>query len=447
LFACNSGKAFLEATTNVAMASLFALTFFFVFGWRITPSLDITVLISLVVVSWVFVVRQKAICSCWLTWSALMMIATLYAILIVILHGAYDAFSAARMLRAIVNLAGGLAIAQLFIERFGDKALEKGVATLFWSFAAHALIMILMYVNDSFRSLVLGVTHATEYVNNPLSLELGLRIPGLTYGLGTTSVLQAFGLFLLAPMMGWSGAVWKRLVLLLAGVLIVISIGLSGRTGLVVGGALMSVIVATTLPIMRVRSVLSVALVLLVLSVPVVLLAARFVEDAEERLGNIAFTLQHVSEVLELLERGESQTTEILANMLFLPEDLLDLMFGTSNSGRGSGVYIPSDIGFILGVFAVGLIGTLLSLSAFLYPLGVAVRRWTLSDVATTAIVAIFLATILMHMKQVALFTRQLWSVQALLGALLVWDSLRRAGSRVQTPGVQMMPSATQPET
>jgi hypothetical protein len=215
----------------------------------------------------------------------------------------------------------------------------------------------------------------------------------------------------------------------------------------VVGGALMSVIVATTLPIMRVRSVLSVALVLLVLSVPVVLLAARFVEDAEERLGNIAFTLQHVSEVLELLERGESQTTEILANMLFLPEDLLDLMFGTSNSGRGRGVYIPSDIGFILGVFAVGLIGTLLSLSAFLYPLGVAVRRWTLSDVATTAIVAIFLATILMHMKQVALFTRQLWSVQALLGALLVWDSLRRAGSRVQTPGVQMMPSATQPET
>ena len=60
------------------------------------------------------------------------------------------------------------------------------VLHVYLAVGAHAVVICLMYVNDGLREWVYEALGTLDVVNVNASILLGLRIPGLTYGLAST---------------------------------------------------------------------------------------------------------------------------------------------------------------------------------------------------------------------------------------------------------------------
>src|SRR3546814_15882753 len=62
------------------------------------------------------------------------------------------------------------------------------VALTLAAITAHAVLVIAMYMSQDIANFVYGLTNAADHVDWYI-LDQGVRIPGLTYGLASTSVL------------------------------------------------------------------------------------------------------------------------------------------------------------------------------------------------------------------------------------------------------------------
>lgn len=179
-------------------------------------------------------------------------------------------------------------------------------------------------------------------------------------------------------------------------------------------------------------SFVGIALPLMVVASGVVAVGLKYSDVLQKTFW---FTLEHSSEILELLESGQSRTTESLQGMYFLPDDAQTLLFGSSNLGRGDMRYIPSDVGYIKLIFAVGLIGVALNVIPYVIGLALA-ARWYRSSPTTHLAVATILCLVsglLLNGKELALLTRNQWSIQSLLiGVSILYLTTRsRAVDRV----------------
>src|SRR3546814_5798022 len=68
------------------------------------------------------------------------------------------------------------------------------VALTLAAITAHAVLVIAMYMSQDIANFVYGLTNAADHVDWYI-LDQGVRIPGLTYGLASTSVLYCFAFF------------------------------------------------------------------------------------------------------------------------------------------------------------------------------------------------------------------------------------------------------------
>ena len=393
---------------------LFAALFLFIFGWRV-GSVDLTVAVATLLATYVFGVQRQVVERRTMGLLLLCLLVVVDAATISALAGGVDAFAAARSMRAVVIVFGGAALAMLYWRSFGPYLLEAATRHVFAAVVLHGVIMLGMYASPTLRSFVLAMCGTLQYLNNPESVVLGLRIPGLTYGLGTTSVLQMFALLLVPAV--WESTVnpLHRLALLLGSVIVLASAALAGRTGIVLGLFLFPVVAAFSMRGATPRTVASGVAAFFAATFTVALAFFAFMGSDLQQTQQLKFTASHLNEIWSLLNAGESGTASALGRMVFFPDDPFVLLFGASNSGRGTGMYIPSDIGFVLGIFSVGLLGTILSVLPYLYGCLVAGRAIPALGTIGAAVAAILIMGILAHFKQVALYTRQLWSVEVFL--------------------------------
>jgi hypothetical protein len=105
-------------------------------------------------------------------------------------------------------------------------------------------------------------------------------------------------------------------------------------------------------------------------------------------------------------------------------------VFGQGITGRGD-VYVPSDVGYVLSLYGIGLIGTGLVVGFYLYVLSVSwkLRRY---DRQIALLSALFcLAVLVQNAKENSLLTRHGFTVTAIL--LCTWylrpDALRGGGA------------------
>src|SRR3546814_9629910 len=72
----------------------------------------------------------------------------------------------------------------------------------------------------------------------------------------------------------------------------------------------------------------------------------------------VGYTSKHLEEIfLFFLNGGQTRTTELLADMLFLPSNWKETLFGNSLTGREPSAYVSSDIGYVLSVFGFDAVG------------------------------------------------------------------------------------------
>lgn len=398
---------------------LFLGTFMFVFGWKITPVADL-ILISSALLAWgAFIVLGEPVRRPTLAILVPLLALSIYALGLYLVVPRGDMQMAQRSVRAAVNFLGGAALCALYIRTYPGRWAQVIVAHLFWAIVAHAGVIILMYFNPGVRATVYAMAQTTRYVNDNTPIALGYRIPGLTYGLSQTSVVQMFALLLLPGVIQASRPGIVRRAGLLVGVAAVLfSMFVTGRSGLLLAGLLAPVAWYASrrrMPTKRnalgtIRAVATGAIALGIVSAGVIVAMRSLPEYF------FSYSLMRAGEIwLALTASQESGTVNALSHMYFLPSNPLVLLFGSSSFGRGESAIIASDVGFVRIVFAAGLVGSVLIVLPFLAGGRAALRVRRIDPHLAWCTLLALGASVLLHFKEVALLTRNQWSVQALL--------------------------------
>ncbi len=401
-----------------------ATTFVLVFGWKITEVADLVLLASLALIlarfwfGYMFIERTSLKIFGWLG------ILCLYSMIVVLLHGLMDTQIAMRSARALINYLGAAALTSFYYELAGKKFFSLLVRDIFFVLAVHALLMLAMYLDPEWRHHVYALTRAHSYVNLTSPFLDGLRISGLTYGLSQTSVLQMAGLFLFPSVFSGCNGIASRLLAVFSALLLVISVLISGRSGLMMLLLFVPLYIAATgiHTALRVSSSRAFVMIFRHFFMVIMFVAAVFSLDflLPEKFSQ--YTLTQSGEVFSALTLA-GPTVANLSEMIVLPDSWLEFFVGSSNLGRGSLDNIPSDVGWIKTLFAIGVTGTLLMIVPYFIALRLSWNSFVSGNVTAIACFVIFLSSVILNFKELALLTRNQWSVHALLISALALHS------------------------
>jgi hypothetical protein len=406
-------------------------TFIFIFGWKINSVADLILIVSLLLIFLGFwrgtLLTHRLINQT----IAVLGLLCIYTLAICLINGIFDTQIALRSLRALLNLLGGICLVNLYHAWNPQAYAERLYRDIYLSLVTHAALMIGMYLNHNLREAVYEITDAAAYVNLSSPFLEGYRIAGLTYGLSQTSVLQMLGL-LLAPLVIRNAAGNVARLIYLAGVpLLLISIMICGRSGLLLALLLSPVVLAALFKSAVVgsptRSLINFAGIAAAITVSTGLLLTMISFFP----GQFSYSLHQAGEIFLALEL-KGPGVEVLAPMFFLPDSWPEFVFGSSNLGRGNLEYIPSDIGWVKTIFATGLTGTVLMLVPFIIGMRAALLAARTDLYMGVAGFCVFLSALLLNTKELALLTRNQWSVQVLILALLCFKIAEPANKTVE---------------
>ncbi|MDI6773069.1 MAG: hypothetical protein QME77_10875, partial [bacterium] len=362
-----------------------------------------------------------------------------YSLTVTILSGTGDLFYAGRAGRALLNVLGAYVLCDLFRRVYGPVWIRRVIEVMFWVITVHAVVMIVMYVYPALGEAIYTVTLSVE---PQAKIMIGWRSTGLTEGLGTTSVTQSVGILLAPLLLALRPHLGERVLLLAGSAAIVVSIMISGRTGLFLAVpyvAIGSILALRIRPPAGGRSMGHLLIGLAVIAASGWVLYQALPEEARQRLQVI--TIPHALEGLYTLsEAGEFRirsAEDVLEDQFFLPDSLAVLLFGTGESGRGAGAYVRSDVGYVRFIFGIGLIGSLLVYSFYLLVLLHARRAFRYAPIlgwVTTISTLGFLAA---HAKTAVALTRNgLTITSLLLMACILADPRRGLPPQASTSGV-----------
>ena len=399
---------------------LFLLTFGpKVYGFDLISATSVAVLVCH---AWVGKAVHRAI----LPYVALLLAAAAYAMVVAAVNGAADLYHVLRTGRAVLNFAAAYALVVLYMERYEARFPDRLLADLFIVIALHGTLMAAMYASTGMRDVVYRLTGFHE--SYARSGE-GIRISGLTEGLGTLSVTQAAGLWMALFVRHLFVGRVQQTLFVLAVVFVALSVALSGRTGQVL--AVVFVPMAWTLSLgrawrRRVRASfgdgrISPLSVLVALAVVVVLIGVTS-DDVRSRFVNETFP--HAAEPFTTLaEEGRlatRSTDDVLEDQFFLPSSVWVTIFGNSNSGRGALPYVPSDTGVVRILFGLGLIGSIIIYAFYALATVHALKIYRRHE-GLTVVAVLFCAGIMVaNFKTVLALTRNGFTVTACLVAATV---------------------------
>jgi hypothetical protein len=406
-----------------ARLCLFLLTFFFIFGWRRGLYADLVLIISIFLCASLIAFGRRTPVPVRALLVGVVPVAALgYAVAVGLFAGAHDFEMIGRLGRAVVNYFGALALVQWYRVTIQSNYWQTLTAHVAASIVVHGAIMLGAYISPELRSVIYFLSRPEQFVNLNAPFLLGLRVPGLTYGLAQTSVVQMWGLLLVPLVVFFRRTSARVFGIGLAFAICTGSVFVSGRTGLVLGAILIPIVLILYYGV-NVAKWAKAGSVIGVLSILVwgMSRGAAWNMDGEQ----LKYTVTQAAEAWRFLTSGESQTSEIVfGSMYFLPKSDLVTLFGAGSMDR-SALQITTDVGYVRSIFAMGVFGTFITMIPFVLGLLYGASAYLNSHdswVRMFGLVccAIFLSSLFLHGKEVALFTRNQWSIQALLLVLLV---------------------------
>jgi len=410
-----------EAGTSLRPDGLLLFyTFFLIYGPKLGPIDTLSATAVLILAHAAFTGRLR-IRPGFGTPVVLLYLVSTYALAVVFFRGSGEVQYFMRGIRALLNLSAAYALCSLFRARYGPGMAIKVVQHLFIAVAMHGSVMVMEIVSPAFRARVYGIIGFYD--------TQGFRVPGLTISYGITAVTQGFAV-IAAPIVG-SRLKGARSLLLFTfcTALAWASLFLAGRTGFfVMSGLFLAVLLFTARQLVfRPRVWLGLALATATIVGGITLAPASVRSVLFDRTWRHLFELYYTRAETGMVR---SRSLAKLGTMYFIPEDPLTVVFGEGITGRGD-VYVPSDVGYVLSLYGIGLIGTGLVVGFYVYVLAVSwrLRRYDRQIALLSGLFA--LAVLVLNAKEQSLLTRHGFTVTSLL--LCVWyfrpDALR-AGER-----------------
>lgn len=386
-------------------ALLLGLLFLFLFGPKVGP-IDVlsTACLVAIVIYWLYHPYLPALTRRFWLPLVLLILLLIYSTAIVLFSQTTELFYPLRFARVIFNYLGVYAISYLYWRKYQCKFLQVITSHLFWAVAIHAAIMGLQYSSPGFRSF----TYAwVGYIDGQ-----AIRVPGLTASIGVTSMVHGAAV-LLAPRVFTQVTGSWRVVFYIGFLLVLWSLTVMGRTGfyLTLGFFFLQLVIGqkkvskTVMFLLGTMGVLALAFVVggELISQSVV---TRYLD------GSIGHLLEPWKQYQQV-GGFRSATIDALRSMYFLPEDTATLLFGNGASGRGI-LYISSDVGYVLNIFGIGVVGLGIVVAFYLLALRWAIRLATVDRGMGVASFLFNLGILAYHFKEQTALTRYSFTVTAL---------------------------------
>lgn len=232
----------------------------------------------------------------------------------------------------------------------------------------HGLLMCLQFVFPDLRDYVYRFT----YAKYQLEYNKLFRMAGLTGAGGAqTSFVQGLGCLL-----GWflffCSSYKHKIYVLFGNILLIVSIILSGRTGLIV--VFLGFFFFLFLSLFDFTEKLKLRTSHIFLFFIPFVFTMLFIGSVPDLLGDnykyfeTAFN-RTFKTIIDLFETGsfEDDTISALSKMLIIPDDFLHLLFGKSSYLEGNTYYnIMTDIGYLRLVWGYGLLGLFMHIFFYL---------------------------------------------------------------------------------
>ncbi len=407
-------------------------TFVLIFGWKAGEFVDLIFLVSLGLIVLSLIKGQLFADRIVLKAIACLVLLSIYSMLVVLLNGLFDTQIALRSLRALVNFLGALALTNFYLTHSGSGFANCLIRDIYLALSGHAALMTAMFSSSWLRNHVYQLTDALSYVNHGSSFLDGYRISGLTYGLSQTSVLQMLGLLLMPIALRSCQSNLGRLLTIAGVPLLAISILISGRSGLLLG----MIMLPLSLPFLMAsgrqspgpEKIMKNIMKFSILALCIAFLTSTIIGWLPEKFA--AYSMGQANEISSMIA-WSGPSIEAFSSMFFLPGSWLEMFFGSSNLGRGSLENIPSDVGWVKTIFAIGIAGTLLMLAPYLLAIMTAYETRHIDPYLSIASAMVFISALILNTKELALLTRNQWSVHALLFSTLCL-MLRQRGRQAE---------------
>lgn len=387
---------------SLHLLPLTTLMFFLIFGWKITPTIDLSIISALPVLFYL-ITNPKDWKKIFLRGFPLIPSLSALLIFCISLFLFFKTSSpqwVLRSLRASISM-GTVFIAVIYLKRnFGTQyefLLRMAMAV---AISLHAAFVILTQMSSGLRHATYALTNAHLYVNE-MTLLVDNRPLGLTYSLSLTSFLYFAAACLLVTI---SPASLTGKLLKVAGLAInLVACIWTARTGLVFFPLLLILYLQQYFSTRKINPQ-SLFIFLLLLSIA----AWVAIDNPIEKIRHG----ERLQEVLTFLTSpSESQFGQQFLTMWHLPDTYSQLFFGNSLTGREEGHYVASDVGYILTIYGIGLVGQFLMLLPVLIGGYASIKLLkTKPDYALLSLI-ILASYLVLNVKELALLTRTVWPV------------------------------------
>jgi hypothetical protein len=424
----------------------FLLIFAIVFGIHVRGGIDTALLIELaIVVAWVFRPRMPR-GAAFAVLSGILLLLFEYAVVIYLINGAIDLYFPMRFFRALVEFIAVAWIFQTIVER------RRLTSDTTWSYFSDIYLLLMVtqalvafgeYLNPPFALFMYR-----NWIDYPLDRIAPHRALGLTTAAAMPSYLHVVGFYVACDKIARGYSSFSPRLLSLMGVTSLAATFLMAQTGVVLF-ALATVPFFLLLPAPRVARVLWFLSPLILVAV---IGAGWYWEhkmDPDQQQLVTETLVSKTDFITNFVDYGHvgNNSFDALMTMYFLPSSFGDLLFGNSLGLRLGDPSDPldrlranTDVGYVMDLAGIGIVGTLLSLSFYsvILLVGIDSLLWKRRVDGALLLVIVTLFFLIGHAKEVHLFTRS--GFEFLL--LMFWSVHR---SRQPLPASRRLPARSVP--
>tara|TARA_B100001059_G_C17825173_1_gene580904 strand:+ start:164 stop:1228 length:1065 start_codon:yes stop_codon:yes gene_type:complete len=302
-----------------------------------------------------------------------------------------------RPFRIVLNSLAVYYLLVAYFYKYKNNASEVFLNHLFFVISFHSLIMILQYISPQFRELIYWFTNPYEIVNVDLSIYIGTRILGLTYGLATTSMINLVAVLIYIYLRSNNFRITHLHNICI--LLVVSSMFLCGRSGL----ALMLILVPIYFILQRKGFIKNIFYFLILLIITYYFFTFYLPLYCKNFNCSMAVfsQLYWLQELFSFAISGESKTISHVFKEISMPSELITYLIGGTSTGI--------DSGYIKNIYQSGIFFSIISIFIYCIPLFY-FRKIKKNPIILLSIIVMF-SILIFQVKEMGFFVRGLWTI------------------------------------
>lgn len=327
-----------------------------------------------------------------------------------------DLFWFGRHVRAIINIIAVYGYTILLLKKYGTKKINDIIVICIF---IHSLIMIVQYLNPSFRSII--------YELSGYAKEKNTRVTGLTVSYNTLNVVNSAAIYLILLTTHRTKNFYTTILRYVTIVPIVFAMFLAGRTSIYVMFILSILCVTFTLN----KASTVKAMILISAFTIIFIVALNDISNDEQKQRFKHFTFYNIYEPIEAIISGGSVLDSyggrnldgISRNMYHLPDTINELVIGNSYSGRDD-YYTFSDVGYVRLLYGNGIFSVICVIFLYLVLIKNTYSKSYKSNSNFIVLVFFIISCLILNLKENVLLTRHALTILSMLYAICVYDKI-----------------------